>query len=104
MGAYRIHTRCYAQGTIRDPIGQDILLQGATFIAVDARGIGDRRPTGADGKAMIHWPGGSVGQVTLRMEPPKDSGYTLIGPQDVTRSVSADFFFAPPSAPGTPTR
>lgn len=78
-------------------------LKGALFVVIDGRGIPDRRPTGADGRAEVWWPGGTVGQPTLRMEPPTEGGYTPIGPREVVGRFNADFLFAPPVA-RTPTR
>lgn len=74
-------------------------LKGALFIATDARGLSGGDWTKADGHAMAWWPSGSEYPITLRMEPPDGSGYTIIGPEEVVLEEwdsSAEFLFKPP--------
>ena len=78
-------------------------LEDALFTAQTATGIQVGGVSGADGTAMGWCPGGcSDYPVTLRMQPPRDSSYTLIGPDKVVLETSAspsgaDFLFAPPA-------
>jgi len=83
---------------------EDTPLEGARFSA-----IGFGALTGKDGHATIVIPGGWEKPVMAKMDPPKDSTYTLIGPTEVelrnSGPTSADFLFAAPvEMPGaTPT-
>lgn len=81
----------------------DAPLESARFSAMGFGAL-----TGKDGHATIVIPGGWDKPVTARMDPPKDSGYTLIGPIEVelrnSGPTSADFLFAAPAeAVATPT-
>ena len=78
-------------------------LEGALFTAQTATDIQIGGVSGSDGTAMAWCPGGCADYpVTLRMQPPKDSGYTLIGPAEVVLQADgsggqANFLFAPPA-------
>lgn len=74
-------------------------LKGAVLTVTDTRGASSGGITDDQGHAMAWFPGGGVQYpVTLRIKPPKDTAYTLIGPGEVVlqRGTSADFLFAPP--------
>ena len=77
----------------------DSPLKGATLTVTDTRGASSGGITDDKGRAMAWFPGGGVKYpVTIRMKPPKDSGYALIGPSEVVlqKGTSADFLFALP--------
>jgi hypothetical protein len=74
-------------------------LQGAIFSVSDAAGNNGGDLTDSQGSAMAWWPSGTEYPVTLRMDPPKDSGYVIIGESEIVLpayQTSADFLFALP--------
>ena len=82
----------------------DLPLNGAKFIIVLGKAQSSNL-TYASGYAqiMLGLSGSTQFTVTLRMEPPENSGYTLIGPAQVVipnaccSGGSGEFLFAPPS-------
>ena len=77
----------------------DSPLKGALFTAVDANGLSGGGVTDSKGNATAWWPGVSVYPVTLRMAPPEESGYTLIGETEIVlqaHETTGNFLFAPP--------
>jgi hypothetical protein len=77
----------------------DPLLKGAVLTVTDARGASSGGITDDQGRATAWFPGGGVQYpVTIRMKPPKDSAYAVIGPSEVVlqKGTSADFLFALP--------
>lgn len=83
-------------------------LSGARFVVTDGRGAFASGVTDASGHAMAWFPAPSTFPITYRMEPPPNSGYTLITPQEVvqhgyTETVETRFLFAPPASLAAPT-
>lgn len=73
-------------------------LEGALFIATDARGASGGGWTDSKGSAMAWWPSDSQYPVTLQMQPPEGSGYTIIGRDKIVLQeweTSAEFLFKP---------
>ena len=82
---------------IIDP--DDFPLEGALFIATDARGFSGDGKTNAEGSAMAWWPSDSQYPVTLQMHPPEGSGYIVIGKDQVVLlewDIRGEFLFKPP--------
>ena len=77
----------------------DPALKGAIFPTVDANGVSSGGITDSTGTAMAWWPASSMYPVTLKMKPPENSDYTLIGESEIVLQAyetSANFLFAPP--------
>ena len=73
-------------------------LKGAILTVTDTRGASSGI-TDDEGRATAWFPGGGVQYpVTIRVKPPKDSAYAVIGPSEVVlqKGTSADFLFALP--------
>jgi hypothetical protein len=74
-------------------------LKGALFMVSPSGGAGLTAYAGSDGSAFIVIPGGlreTDWPVMARMEPPPDSSYELVGPEEVVLEYpksSADFLF-----------
>ena len=74
-------------------------LEGALFTATDASGASGGGWTNGKGSAMAWWPSDSRYPVTLQIQPPKGSGYIVIGKDQVVLlewDTSAEFLFKPP--------
>ncbi len=63
---------------------EDIPVENAIFIVTIPGGYEVGDTTDESGNAFIIVPGGVEYPVTLRMEPPTDSGLKLIGPSSIT--------------------
>jgi hypothetical protein len=76
----------------------DAPLQGALFTAQDANGLNGGGYSGKDGSAQAWWPAGSQYPVTLKIKPPKDSSYVIVGADTVLLDEGnhADFLFQLP--------
>ena len=76
-------------------------LAGALFIATDARGASGGGWTDSKGSAMAWWPSDSQYPVTLQIQPPEGSAYTVIGRDQIVLQewdTSAEFLFKPPDS------
>ncbi len=67
----------------------DTPLKDAVFIVQLKAGAEFGGVTDAEGYAFILVPGGVQYPVVLRMEPPKGSTYTLVGPSSIVRNSAA---------------
>jgi hypothetical protein len=79
----------------------DAPLEGAIFTATDARGYSGGGYTDSKGSAMAWWPSDSQYPITLQMKPPKESGYTIIGQDQIVLQeweTSSEFLFTPPDS------
>ena len=73
-------------------------LEGALFTATDARGASGGGWTDSKGSAMAWWPSDSQYPITVQMQPPEGSAYTIIGRDQIVLQeweTSAEFLFKP---------